>query len=88
MRWGPTPDQDLLTPCAVTVLGAFSVLLAGGFLCETLGWPSLFYISGECSLPTSHNWVLWQRGPGSISVPRATCDEPHPDGARVDQVQS
>lgn len=29
------------------MLGTFLVLISGGLLCQTLGWPYIFYIFGE-----------------------------------------
>ncbi|XP_028359231.1 probable small intestine urate exporter [Phyllostomus discolor] len=48
LKWAPPLERNQLIIFSIsgTPLGAFSVLLAGGFLCETLGWPSVFYISG------------------------------------------
>lgn len=38
------------------MLGSLTVLLAGGFLCETLGWPYVFYIFGGIGLACSCLW--------------------------------
>lgn len=32
------------------MLGTVTIFLTSGFLCQTLGWPSVFYIFGELVL--------------------------------------
>ncbi|XP_045059477.2 probable small intestine urate exporter isoform X2 [Desmodus rotundus] len=58
LKWAPLLERNQLIIFSIsgTVLGAFSVLLAGGFLCETLGWPSLFYISGGIGCACACLW--------------------------------
>ncbi|XP_045672881.1 probable small intestine urate exporter isoform X2 [Phyllostomus hastatus] len=48
LKWAPPLERNQLIIFSISggMLGAFSILLVGGFLCETLGWPSIFYISG------------------------------------------
>ncbi|XP_053511996.1 probable small intestine urate exporter isoform X2 [Artibeus jamaicensis] len=48
LKWAPPLERNQLIIFSISgsALGACSVVLAGGFLCETLGWPSVFYVSG------------------------------------------
>ncbi|KAM5294013.1 putative small intestine urate exporter isoform 2-T6 [Glossophaga mutica] len=48
LKWAPPLERNQLVIFSISgsALGAFCVLLTGGFLCETLGWPSVFYVSG------------------------------------------
>lgn len=43
------------------MLGTLTIFLAGGFLCQTLGWPSVFYVFGELCFS---NPGMWFRDPG------------------------
>lgn len=58
LKWAPPLERNQLIIFSIsgTALGAFSVLLAGGFLCETLGWPSVFYISGGIGCACACLW--------------------------------
>ncbi|XP_076795364.1 putative small intestine urate exporter isoform X2 [Arvicanthis niloticus] len=47
-RWAPPLERSQLTTIAGSgsMLGTFLVLIAGGLLCQALGWPYIFYIFG------------------------------------------
>ncbi|XP_021116187.1 probable small intestine urate exporter isoform X4 [Heterocephalus glaber] len=46
VRWAPPLERSQLTTLAGSgsLLGTFVVLLVGGLLCQTIGWPYIFYI--------------------------------------------
>ncbi|XP_047273991.1 putative small intestine urate exporter isoform X3 [Homo sapiens] len=48
VKWAPPLERSQLTTIAGSgsMLGSFIVLLAGGLLCQTIGWPYVFYIFG------------------------------------------
>ncbi|KFO33860.1 Putative small intestine sodium-dependent phosphate transport protein [Fukomys damarensis] len=48
VRWAPPLERSQLTTIAGSgsMLGTFIVLLVGGLLCQTMGWPYIFYIFG------------------------------------------
>ncbi|XP_049998377.1 probable small intestine urate exporter isoform X1 [Alexandromys fortis] len=48
VKWAPPLERSQLTTIAGSgaMLGTFLVLIAGGLLCQTLGWPYIFYIFG------------------------------------------
>ncbi|XP_021500563.1 probable small intestine urate exporter isoform X1 [Meriones unguiculatus] len=48
VRWAPPSERSQLTTIAASgaMLGTFLVLIAGGLLCQALGWPYIFYIFG------------------------------------------
>lgn len=52
----PHPERPPVF-CPGSLLGSVIVLLAGGFLCQTIGWPSIFYIFGELELLRSQQHV-------------------------------
>lgn len=58
LKWAPPRERNQLVLLSVSgfALGASSVLLAGGFLCETLGWPFVFYISGGIGCACACLW--------------------------------
>ncbi|XP_012596812.1 putative small intestine urate exporter [Microcebus murinus] len=48
VKWAPPLERSQLTSIATSgsVLGSFIILLVGGVLCQTIGWPYIFYIFG------------------------------------------
>ncbi|XP_012786141.2 probable small intestine urate exporter [Ochotona princeps] len=48
VRWAPPVERSQLINIATsgTMLGSFIVLLVGGFICQAIGWPYVFYIFG------------------------------------------
>ncbi|XP_012966126.1 probable small intestine urate exporter [Mesocricetus auratus] len=48
VKWAPPLERSQLTTIAGSgsMLGTFLVLISGGLLCQTLGWPYIFYIFG------------------------------------------
>ncbi|XP_008052342.1 probable small intestine urate exporter [Carlito syrichta] len=48
VKWAPPLERSQLTTIAISgsLLGSFTVLLVGGLLCQTMGWPYVFYIFG------------------------------------------
>ncbi|XP_040823589.1 probable small intestine urate exporter [Ochotona curzoniae] len=48
VRWAPPLERSQLINTAVSgaMLGSFIVLLVGGLICQTIGWPYIFYIFG------------------------------------------
>uniref|UniRef100_A0A8C5KJ39 Solute carrier family 17 (sodium phosphate), member 4 n=1 Tax=Jaculus jaculus TaxID=51337 RepID=A0A8C5KJ39_JACJA len=48
VKWAPPLERSQLTTLAGSgsMLGTFVVLLVGGLLCQTMGWPYVFYIFG------------------------------------------
>ncbi|XP_045407883.1 probable small intestine urate exporter isoform X2 [Lemur catta] len=48
VKWAPPLERTQLTSIAASgaVLGSFIILLVGGLLCQTIGWPYVFYIFG------------------------------------------
>lgn len=47
-KWAPPLERSQLITIAASgsMLGTFLVLIAGGLLCQALGWPYIFYIFG------------------------------------------
>ncbi|KAI4560928.1 hypothetical protein MJG53_017557 [Ovis ammon polii x Ovis aries] len=47
-RWAPPQERSQLITIAIagSVLGCFIIFLVGGYLCQTIGWPYVFYIFG------------------------------------------
>ncbi|XP_047714050.1 sodium-dependent phosphate transport protein 4 isoform X2 [Prionailurus viverrinus] len=71
-RWGPPRERSRLCTLALSgmMLGTFTIILLGGIISQTLGWPFVFYIFGGigcvyCLLwfvlvyddPASHPWI-------------------------------
>ncbi|XP_025746934.1 sodium-dependent phosphate transport protein 4 isoform X2 [Callorhinus ursinus] len=71
-RWGPPHERSRLCSIGLSgmMLGTFFIILLGGIICQTLGWPFAFYILGGigcvyCLLwfvlvyddPVSHPWI-------------------------------
>ncbi|XP_006888740.1 PREDICTED: putative small intestine sodium-dependent phosphate transport protein-like [Elephantulus edwardii] len=48
VKWAPPVERSQLTNIAMSgvSLGIFIVYTVGGFICETIGWPYVFYIFG------------------------------------------
>ncbi|XP_070953591.1 probable small intestine urate exporter isoform X5 [Macaca nemestrina] len=48
VKWAPPLERSQLTTIAGSgsMLGSFIILLVGGLLCQTIGWPYVFYIFG------------------------------------------
>ncbi|XP_040823587.1 probable small intestine urate exporter [Ochotona curzoniae] len=48
VRWAPPLERSQLISIATSgaMLGSFLVYLVGGFICQSIGWPYVFYIFG------------------------------------------
>ncbi|XP_044524402.1 probable small intestine urate exporter [Gracilinanus agilis] len=48
-KWAPPLERTQLSVIAYSGItsGNFIILFVGGFLCQSLGWPSIFYICGK-----------------------------------------
>nr|XP_003468826.1 sodium-dependent phosphate transport protein 1 [Cavia porcellus]XP_013006869.1 sodium-dependent phosphate transport protein 1 [Cavia porcellus] len=59
-RWAPPLEQGRLTTISASgaMLGPFIVLLVTGFICELLGWISVFYIFGACGCVVCIFWLV------------------------------
>ncbi|XP_054420855.1 probable small intestine urate exporter [Pteronotus mesoamericanus] len=58
INWAPPLERNQLISISASgsMLGSCTVLLAGGFLCETLGWTSVFYIFGGTGCACACLW--------------------------------
>ncbi|XP_027457998.1 probable small intestine urate exporter isoform X2 [Zalophus californianus] len=58
VKWAPPLEKSQLINIASSgeLMGAFITLLVGGFLCQTKGWPSIFYIFGGIGCACSFLW--------------------------------
>ncbi|CAD7673781.1 unnamed protein product [Nyctereutes procyonoides] len=71
-RWGPPHERSRLCTIALSgmLLGTFTIILVGGLISQTLGWPFAFYIFGGIGCvycpfwfiliyddPVSHPWI-------------------------------
>ncbi|XP_036200072.1 probable small intestine urate exporter [Myotis myotis] len=58
VKWAPPLERNQLITISISglMLGSLTVLLAGGFLCETLGRPYVFYIFGATGCACSCLW--------------------------------
>ncbi|KAM7055527.1 putative small intestine urate exporter isoform 2-T3 [Molossus nigricans] len=58
VKWAPPLERNQLITLSVSglMLGYLTVLLAGGFLSETLGWPYVFYVFGGIGCACSCLW--------------------------------
>ncbi|XP_021116189.1 probable small intestine urate exporter isoform X7 [Heterocephalus glaber] len=68
VRWAPPLERSQLTTLAGSgsLLGTFVVLLVGGLLCQTIGWPYIFYIFGGIGCACCLLWFpLVYNDPGS-----------------------
>lgn len=52
-RWAPPTERSRLTTLSGSGsnFGAFLALPLTGYICQTLGWPAVFYICGEGGEP-------------------------------------
>ncbi|XP_007948069.2 probable small intestine urate exporter [Orycteropus afer afer] len=72
VKWAPPLERSQLTSIAISgaLLGSFIIFAVGGLLCQAIGWPYIFYISGgigcTCCLlwfplvyddPTNHPFI-------------------------------
>ena len=55
-RWAPPLERSRLMTLSGSgaSFGAFLALPLTGFICETLGWPAVFYLCGEQEKPAAH----------------------------------
>ncbi|XP_044912983.1 sodium-dependent phosphate transport protein 1 isoform X2 [Felis catus] len=60
VKWAPPLERGRLTSLSLSgvLLGPFIVLLVTGFICQSLGWPMVFYIFGACGCGVSLLWFL------------------------------
>uniref|UniRef100_A0A8C6BG07 Solute carrier family 17 member 1 n=2 Tax=Monodon monoceros TaxID=40151 RepID=A0A8C6BG07_MONMO len=66
IKWAPPLEQVRLTSLSLSglLLGPCVVLLITGFICDSLGWPMVFYIFGACGCALSLLWfVLFYEDP-------------------------
>ncbi|XP_006888739.1 PREDICTED: putative small intestine sodium-dependent phosphate transport protein [Elephantulus edwardii] len=58
VKWAPPVERSQLTNIALSgvSLGIFIAYTVGGFICETIGWPFVFYIFGGAG---SVSCLLW-----------------------------
>uniref|UniRef100_A0A452V4N7 Solute carrier family 17 member 4 n=1 Tax=Ursus maritimus TaxID=29073 RepID=A0A452V4N7_URSMA len=58
VKWAPPLEKNQLINTALSgeLTGSFVTLLIGGFLCQTKGWPSIFYIFGGIGCACSFLW--------------------------------
>uniref|UniRef100_G1LTL3 Solute carrier family 17 member 3 n=1 Tax=Ailuropoda melanoleuca TaxID=9646 RepID=G1LTL3_AILME len=71
-KWGPPHERSRLCSIGLSgmTLGTFTIILLGGIICQTLGWPFAFYILGAMGCvyclfwfvllyddPVSHPWI-------------------------------
>uniref|UniRef100_A0A452V501 Solute carrier family 17 member 3 n=1 Tax=Ursus maritimus TaxID=29073 RepID=A0A452V501_URSMA len=71
-KWGPPHERSRLCSIGISgmILGIFTIILLGGIICQTLGWPFAFYILGAMGCvysllwfvllyddPVSHPWI-------------------------------
>uniref|UniRef100_A0A452RSB0 Solute carrier family 17 member 4 n=1 Tax=Ursus americanus TaxID=9643 RepID=A0A452RSB0_URSAM len=58
VKWAPPLEKNQLINTALSgeLTGSFITLLIGGFLCQTKGWPSIFYIFGGIGCACSFLW--------------------------------
>ncbi|XP_007948071.1 sodium-dependent phosphate transport protein 1 [Orycteropus afer afer] len=60
VKWAPPKERGLLTSISQSgfILGSFIVLLVTGFICQSMGWPVVFYILGACGCVLSLLWFI------------------------------
>ncbi|KAF5925107.1 hypothetical protein HPG69_008784, partial [Diceros bicornis minor] len=58
VKWAPPLERSQLVTIAMSgsVVGSFVILLIGGLLCQTIGWPYVFYIFGGVGCACSFLW--------------------------------
>ncbi|XP_053459008.1 probable small intestine urate exporter isoform X1 [Nycticebus coucang] len=61
VKWAPPLERSQLTSIAASgsMLGSFITLLVGGLLCQTIGWPYVFYIFGGIGCACCLLWFLF-----------------------------
>ncbi|XP_070312354.1 sodium-dependent phosphate transport protein 1 isoform X2 [Odocoileus virginianus] len=60
IKWAPPLELTRLTSLSLSglLLGPCIVLLITGFICDSLGWPMVFYIFGACGCALSVLWFI------------------------------
>uniref|UniRef100_A0A8C8Z0G5 Solute carrier family 17 member 1 n=1 Tax=Prolemur simus TaxID=1328070 RepID=A0A8C8Z0G5_PROSS len=60
VKWAPPLERGRLTSMSLSglMLGPFIVLLVTGVICESLGWPMVFYIFGACGCALCLLWFV------------------------------
>ncbi|XP_066103430.1 sodium-dependent phosphate transport protein 1-like isoform X1 [Saccopteryx bilineata] len=60
IKWAPPLEQGRLTAISLSgmMMGPFITLLVTGFICQSLGWPMVFYIFGAFGCALSLLWLL------------------------------
>ncbi|XP_037376643.1 probable small intestine urate exporter [Talpa occidentalis] len=60
VKWAPPVERSQLIAIARSgvMLGSFVILSVGGLLCDTIGWPYVFYIFGGIGCACSLLWFL------------------------------
>ncbi|XP_037376645.1 probable small intestine urate exporter [Talpa occidentalis] len=60
VKWAPPVERSQLIAIARsgTLLGSIVILSVGGLLCDTIGWPYVFYIFGVIGCASSLLWFL------------------------------
>ncbi|XP_008260564.2 sodium-dependent phosphate transport protein 1 isoform X1 [Oryctolagus cuniculus] len=60
VKWAPPLERGRLTSMSLSgfLLGPFIVLLVTGIICESLGWPMVFYIFGACGCAVCLLWFV------------------------------
>uniref|UniRef100_A0A2K6RBX6 Solute carrier family 17 member 1 n=1 Tax=Rhinopithecus roxellana TaxID=61622 RepID=A0A2K6RBX6_RHIRO len=60
VKWAPPLERGRLTSISTSgfLLGPFIVLLVTGVICESLGWPMVFYIFGACGCALCLLWFI------------------------------
>ncbi|XP_029800497.1 probable small intestine urate exporter [Suricata suricatta] len=58
VKWAPPLEKNQLINIAISgqMLGSFITFLFGGLLCQTIGWPYVFYICGGIGCICSFLW--------------------------------
>ncbi|XP_001496366.1 probable small intestine urate exporter isoform X1 [Equus caballus] len=58
VKWAPPQERSQLISIAMSgsALGSCIILLVGGLLCQTVGWPYIFYIFGGIGCACSFLW--------------------------------
>ncbi|XP_058141324.1 sodium-dependent phosphate transport protein 1-like isoform X2 [Dasypus novemcinctus] len=60
VRWAPPLERGRLTSISSSgcLLGPFIALLVTGLICQSLGWPMVFYIFGACGCALCLPWFI------------------------------
>uniref|UniRef100_F7D3W9 Solute carrier family 17 member 1 n=1 Tax=Callithrix jacchus TaxID=9483 RepID=F7D3W9_CALJA len=60
VKWAPPLERGRLTSMSTSgfLLGPFIVLVVTGVICESLGWPMVFYIFGACGCALCLLWLF------------------------------